>query len=318
MKKGFRVEEFVEEKVQEIKNAVGEGKAVVATSGGVDSTTCAVLAHRALGDRLTAVFLDDGLMREKEPEEVTAFLRKLGLQVRLLRVARWFFEALRGIEDPEEKRKAFRETFYRVLGLTVGALGANFLVQGTIAADIKETVGGVKTQHNILGQIGIGPQTYGFAVLEPLRDLYKPEVREVAKALGLPRELFERMPFPGPGLATRVVGEVTPERVAVVRKATVIVEEEIASLRKDPAHPFQAFAVLLSDKATGIREGRRAFGEIIVVRVVDSRDAMRATPTEIPSAIRYRIVTQILKELPSVVRVLFDETPKPPGTIEYV
>jgi GMP synthase (glutamine-hydrolysing) len=192
--------------------------------------------------------------------------------------------------------------------------GARFLVQGTIAADIIETKGGVKTQHNILDQIGISAEDqYGYKLIEPLRDLFKHQVREVAKELGLPESIHQRMPFPGPGLATRVVGEVTPERVDVVRKATEIVEEEIVGLK-----PFQAFAVLLSDKGTGIDEGKRLFGDIIIVRSVESRDAMTAEPTPIPWETLMTISRRITAELPNVVRVAYEITPKPPATIEYI
>lgn len=309
---------FIEEKIREIRAEVGDGRAIVATSGGVDSATCAILVHKALGKRLTAVFIDDGLMRESEPEAVMASLRKLGLTVRLVEAKNRFFEALKGLEDPEEKRRAFRETFYRVLGKVVQDEEATHLIQGTIAADVAETKGGIKTQHNVLAQIGIDPSEYGFSVIEPLKDLYKPEVREVAQVLDLPKELFERMPFPGPGLALRVIGEVAPVRVEIVRAATQIVEEEILPLRIDPTHPFQALAVLLKDRSTGVVKGKRAFGDIIVVRVVDSEDAMTATPTDVPREIRNRIVGGITREIPSVVRVLFDETPKPPSTIEYI
>jgi GMP synthase (glutamine-hydrolysing) len=236
--------------------------------------------------------------------------------VHLIEVQEEFFKAFRGIIDPEEKRKAFRNTFYSVLGRAVKESGAKFLLQGTIAADISETQRGVKTQHNILEQIGIDPQIYGFNVIEPLRDLYKEGVREVAKGLGLPQEIFARMPFPGPGLATRIIGEVTPERVAVVRRAVKIVEEEV-----EPLKPFQAFAVLLSDKATGVtgtEEGRRSFGDIVVVRSVESKDAIRAEVTEIPWNLLRKIQKRIIAEIPSVTKVLYDLTPKPPSTIEYI
>ena len=188
------------------------------------------------------------------------------------------------------------------------------MFQGTIATDVKETVGGVKTQHNVLEQIGVDPQQWGLEeVMEPLLELYKPEVRIVAKELGLPRERYARMPFPGPGLMTRVIGEVTPERVAVVKKAHVIVEEETRQF-----NAFQSFAVLLSDKATGLRGDKRAFGDILVVRSVDSKDALTATPTQISWDVLMRIEKRIISEIPSVVKVLYDISGKPPSTIEYI
>jgi GMP synthase (glutamine-hydrolysing) len=307
---------FIEEKINEIRRRVGSEKAINALSGGVDSSAVTLLGHRAIGDRLKTVFIDTGVMREGEPEMVVETFKKFGVTVHLIEVQEEFFKAFRGIIDPEEKRKAFRNTFYSVLGRAVKESGAKFLLQGTIAADISETQRGVKTQHNILEQIGIDPQIYGFNVIEPLRDLYKEGVREVAKGLGLPQEIFARMPFPGPGLATRIIGEVTPERVAVVRRAVKIVEEEV-----EPLKPFQAFAVLLSDKATGVtgtEEGRRSFGDIVVVRSVESKDAIRAEVTEIPWNLLRKIQKRIIAEIPSVTKVLYDLTPKPPSTIEYI
>ena len=307
---------FIEEKMSEIRQRVGSAKAINALSGGVDSSAVTLLGHRAIGDRLKTVLIDTGVMREREPESVVEIFKRIGMTVHLIEAQEEFFRALKGIIDPEEKRKAFRNIFYIVLGRAVKEGGATFLLQGTIAADISETRRGVKTQHNILEQIGIDPQIYGFQVIEPLRELYKDGVREVAKALGLPQEIFERMPFPGPGLATRIIGEVTPERVAVVRKAVKIVEEEV-----EPLKPFQAFAVLLSDQATGVtgsEEGRRSFGDIIAIRSVESRDAIRAEVTEIPWELLKKIQKRIVAEIPSVNKVLYDLTPKPPSTIEYI
>lgn len=305
---------FIEEKIREIRETVGAGKAISALSGGVDSSTCTVLAHRAVGARLKVVFIDDGLMREGEAEEVREIFSGLGIRVDIVGAQAEFFRALKGKPDPEEKRKAFRDTFYSVFGKEVKKSEAKFLVQGTIAADIIETKGGVKTQHNILEQIGIDPEKgFGFRVVEPLKDLFKHEVRKVAKVLGLPEKITNRMPFPGPGLATRVVGEVTPERVSLVRKATRIVEQELK-----PVKPFQAFAVLLSDKGTGIEEGKRKFGDIIVIRSVESRDAMTAEASRVPWKIMARISRRITEEIPEVVRVAYELTSKPPATIEYV
>lgn len=308
----MRVKQFIQKQTLEIKKKVGNQKALVACSGGVDSFTCAVLAHQALRKQLVAVFIDNGLMRNGEPEIVIKTLREFGVKTKLVRARAKFFKALKGRADPEGKRKAFRNIFYKILGRVVKTEKAKFLIQGTIKADIIETQGGVKTQHNVLEQIGIDPQKYGLNVLEPLKDLFKPEVRQVAKALGLPEEVSERMPFPGPGLATRIVGEVTPRRVKTVREATKIVEEELKKLK-----PFQAFAVLLSDKATGVKGRRRAFGNIIVIRCVDSLDAMTAKPFDISFKVLQKIQERITK-IPSVVRVCYDLTPKPPATIEYI
>lgn len=310
----LNVKEFIEQKVTEIKDTVGSGRAISALSGGVDSSTCTVLAHRSLGKRLDVIYIDDGLMREDEDKYVSRVFSEMGIQVEVINARSDFFSALRGLTDPEEKRKAFRNKFYEVFGEAVLKSKAKYLIQGTIAADIIETKGGVKTQHNILEQIGIDSEEgYGFRVIEPLKELFKHQVREVAKALGLPKELYKRMPFPGPGLCTRVIGEVTEERVRKVSKATQIVEEEILVLE-----PFQAFAVLLSDKGTGIQEGKRNFGEIMIIRCVESRDAMTAEPTKVPWKILKRIAKRITEEIPSVARVAYEITPKPPATIEYI
>jgi GMP synthase (glutamine-hydrolysing) len=314
----FEAKKFVDEQTAELKRSLkGKGKAVSALSGGVDSSTATVLAHRAVGASLIPVFIDDGLMREGEAKKVVREFKALGVRVRVLKASKRFFRALKGKPDPEEKRKAFRNVFYRVLGEFVGKNKARFLVQGTIAADILETKRGVKTQHNVLKQIGVNPKKYGFEVVEPLKTLFKPQVRRAAKALGFSRAFFERMPFPGPALATRVVGEVTPAKIKVVRKATKIVEEEVARA-KPKLKPFQAFAVLLSEKATGLKKGRRAFGEIVVVRSVDSSDALTASPTRMPFSVLQKIQARITREIPSVIKVVYDVTPKPPSTIEFV
>jgi GMP synthase (glutamine-hydrolysing) len=310
----MKVKDFIEEKVADIKKTVGQERAISALSGGVDSSTCTVLAWRALGDRLKVIFIDDGLMREGEPEQVRTVFGKLGINVDIVNAQDEFFAALAGKTDPEEKRKAFRQAFYSVFGREVLRSGAKFLVQGTIAADIIETKGGIKTQHNILEQIGIDPEKgFGFKVIEPIKELFKPEVRRIAKELGLPESIYGRMPFPGPGLMARVLGEVTPERTAVVRQATKIVEDEIKRFK-----PFQAFAVLLSDRGTGVEEGKRKFGSIIIIRSVESRDAMKAKPTAIPWDLLMKMSHRIIKEIPSVTRVAYEVTPKPPATIEYI
>lgn len=305
---------FISRHVEAIKSTVGADRAISALSGGVDSSVCTLLAARALGKQLKSIFIDDGLMREDEPKTVQKIFAKLKVKVDICDAKSEFFAALKGKLDPEEKRKAFRDTFYSVFGREVRKSGARFLVQGTIKPDIIETKGGVKTQHNILEQIGIDPQKgYGFRLIEPLVELFKPQVREVARALGLPPEISERMPFPGPGLSARVVGEVTPDRVALVRRATRIVEEEFAPLK-----PFQAFAVLLADQGTGIQKGKRKFGPIIIIRSVESQDAMTAEATPAPWDVLARTTKRILKDLQAVTRVAYELTPKPPATIEYI
>ena len=225
-----------------------------------------------------------------------------------------FLAALKGLTDPEEKRNAVTHTFYsNVFGRLVRETGATFLLHGTILTDIEETVAGIKRQHNILTQVGIDPEKeYGYKVLEPLQTLRKDGVRKVAKILGLPAEITKRIPFPGPALATRIVGEVTEERLEIVREATAIVEEELAKTRA-----FQYLAVLLKDKATGIRENKREFGQIIVVRCINSVDARTATPTKLSWEKLHRISRRITS-IRGVNRCLYDLTPKPPATVEYI
>jgi len=305
---------FIDDQVDEIRKAVGDGKAISALSGGVDSSVSTILAHRALGRRLKSVFIDNGLMRTGEPEEVVGVFSGLGIPVEVADKKKEFFAALKGKTDPEEKRKAFRYAFYKAFGREVMKSKARFLIQGTIAADIIETQKGVKTQHNILEQIGIDPEGgFGFKVIEPIKDLFKHEVREVGRALGLPAAIYGRMPFPGPALATRIIGEVTVEKVDIIRKATRIVEEELEAVK-----PFQAFAVLMNDMGTGIEAGSRKFGRIIIIRSVESRDAMTAQPTRLPWERLMKVTARIIEEVPGVTRVAYELTPKPPATIEYI
>lgn len=305
---------FINEQIGDIKKSVGEGLAINALSGGVDSSVVTVLGHRALGDRLKTVFIENGLMRQGEPQRVVKIFAEMGIPVQLIDAKKEFLEALRGLTDPEEKRNAITRTFYAtVFGKLVREIGAKHLLHGTILTDIEETVAGIKRQHNILSQIGINPEKeYGYQVLEPLKTLRKDGVREVAKALGLPPEITQRIPFPGPALATRIIGEVTEERLATVRAATAIVEEEL----KDTG-AFQYLAVLLNDRATGIVKGKREFGQMIVVRCIQSLDARIATPVELPWEKLKRICERITA-IPDVNRCLYDLTPKPPATIEYI
>ncbi|MGQ9636510.1 MAG: GMP synthase (glutamine-hydrolyzing) [Thermodesulfobacteriota bacterium] len=305
---------FVEEQIDEIRRSVGNHLAINALSGGVDSSVVTVIGHRALGERLKTVFIDNGLMREGEAEQVLNLFAKIGIRVELVDAKREFLNALKGLTDPEEKRNAITKTFYsKVFGRLVRESGAKFLLHGTILTDIEETVAGIKRQHNILYQIGIDPEKeFGYHVLEPLKTLRKDGVREVAKVLGLPPQITQRIPFPGPALAARIVGEVTEERLATVRAATSIVEKELQD-----TGAFQYMAILLNDRATGIREGKRELGQIIVVRCIHSVDARTAYPVELPWEKLERLCKQITS-LPGVNRCLYDITPKPPATIEYV
>ncbi len=225
----LNVEEFINQKVQEISSIVGEELAINALSGGVDSSVVTMLGHKALGARLKTYFVDNGIMREGEPEKIVSLFKELGVNVELFDGKKEFFDAFRGITDPEEKREAVTQTFYKdIFGKLARESSAKYLFQGTILTDVDETVAGIKRQHNVFAQLGIDPQeTFGYKIIEPLIQLRKPAVRMLAKALGLPEEIYERPPFPGPALAARVIGEITPERIETVRKATKITEEEL-------------------------------------------------------------------------------------------
>jgi GMP synthase (glutamine-hydrolysing) len=301
----MNVERFIEAAISDIRRDV-KGRAIIGLSGGVDSSVCAVLAHRAIGDRLVPVYVDSGLMRQFESDRIEELFRQIGL-VRINAEER-FLDALRGVTDPEEKRMIVGETFIRIFEGEAKKIGADCLIQGTIYPDRIESEGGIKSHHNVGGL----PSTMEFShIIEPLRDLYKDEVREVARALGLPMEISERMPYPGPGLAVRIVGEVTREKLAIVREANAIVEEEVSGFA-----PWQAFAAVLG-MATGVKGDNRIYGWVVVVRAVSSRDAMTADVMELPWPVLRRISSRITGEIPSVARVVYDLTPKPPGTIEF-
>ena len=306
---------FIEEKVEEIRGAVGGGTAINALSGGVDSSAVTMLGHRALGKRLRTVFIDNGIMRQGEPERVARLFRKLRVGVEVVDAQQEFFAALRGITDPEEKREAITRTFYKsVFGRIVRESGARHLLQGTILTDVDETVAGIKRQHNVFEQLGIDPQeAFGYRILEPLIQLRKDGVRKVGKALGLPAEVFRRMPFPGPALSARVIGEATPERIETVRRATEVVEKILGKTRA-----FQYLAILHEDRVTGMRGGKRDFGRQIEVRCWDSVDARVAKPTRLPFATLERLAREILRKVPGVVSVTYNIAEKPPSTIEAV
>ena len=306
---------FVAEKTKEIASIVGQGTAVNALSGGVDSAAVTMLAHRALGERVKTYFVENGIMREGEPQRVVSIFASLGVPVELVDARDAFFKALRGLTDPEQKRQAITDTFYKdVLARLVRSGGAKHLLHGTNYTDVEETVAGIKRQHNILEQLGIDTQKeYGYKVVEPLVELRKPGVRLVAKELGLPEEIYARPPFPGPALAARVIGEVTPARVEVVRKATKIVEELLAGSRA-----FQYLAILHEDRVTGIRGGKREFGWQIEVRCFESKDAVTATPTRLPFETLERLGERIPAEVPGVVSVTYNISRKPPTTIEAI
>jgi len=306
---------FIRDQVESIRTSVGDGTAVVALSGGVDSSVTTMLGHQALGRQLKAYFIENGIMRAGEPQAIVATFKRLGVPVELADAKAHFFSALKGITDPEEKREAITQTFYKtVFGPLVKAGGAKFLLQGTNYTDVEETVAGIKRQHNVLAQLGIDTQqVYGYHVLEPVIQLRKTAVRRVGKALGLPKVIYDRPPFPGPALAARVIGEVTPERIATVRAATKIVEEVLARTKA-----FQYLAILHEDRVTGIRNGRREFGYQIEVRCWESTDAITATPTRLHWPTLDRLAKRITTEVPGVVSVTYNITRKPPSTIEAV
>jgi GMP synthase (glutamine-hydrolysing) len=306
---------FIAEKVKDIRTSVGDGTAISALSGGVDSSTVTMLGHRALGKRLKSVFIQNGIMREGEPERVVGLFRKMGVAVDVMDAQQDFFAALKGITDPEEKREAITQTFYKnVFGRLVRDSGVKVLLQGTILTDVDETVAGIKRQHNVFEQMGIDPEkAFGYRILEPLVQLRKDGVRKLGRALGLPAEVFKRIPFPGPALSARVIGEVTPERIATVRKATVVVERVLKGQKA-----FQYMAILHDDRVTGMRDGKRDFGQQIEVRCWDSLDARTATPTKLSFEILEKVANAILREVPGVVSVTYNIAPKPPSTIEAV
>ena len=311
----LNTENFISEKVEDIQSVVKDGMAINALSGGVDSSTVTMLGHRALGDRLKTVFIENGLMRKGEADKVVDLFKRLGVKVDVIDAKNEFLSALKGVTDPEEKREAITQTFYKdIFGRLVKESGAKHLLQGTILTDIDETVAGIKRQHNVFEQLGIDPQAaFGYQIIEPLIQLRKDGVRLVGAAQGLPEEAFNRIPFPGPALAARVIGAITPERIETVRKATSVVER----LLKDTG-AFQYMAILHKDRVTGMRDGLRDFGQQIEVRCWDSVDARVATPTPLSYEILEELASEIIREVPGIVSVTYNIAPKPPSTIEAV
>jgi len=311
----FDAEKFVKEVVEKLKKEV-KGRAIIAASGGVDSTVAAKLGSMALGKNLTAVYVDTGLMREGEGEFVKRLFEKMDLDFVYIDAKEEFLNALKGVSDPEKKRKIIGEKFVRVFERVAKEKKAEYLIQGTIAPDWIESGGGlrdtIKTHHNVGGL----PPDMKLKVVEPLRDLYKDEVRQVARYLGL--EVAERQPFPGPGLAVRVIGEVDEEKIEIVRKACAIVEEEIEeACKKGLKKPWQYFAVLLPVRSVGVRGDVRAYGYTVAIRCVDSVDAMTASYSKLPHDLLERIATRITNEIKEVNRVVYDISNKPPATIEW-
>jgi len=314
----WKMEDFIDSAIREIKQAIGDSKAIIALSGGIDSSTITALAARAIGKNLTAVFVDHGFLRQNEPEFVKKTFENFGINLVLVEARERFLRKLKGVTDPERKRRIIGEEFIRVFEEEAKRVGAEYLIQGTIYPDriesgFRKFSDKIKTHHNVAGL----PTKIEFkAVVEPLRDLYKDEVRKVAARLGLPKEIVWRQPFPGPGLAVRVIGEVTREKLDILRKADKIVTDEIERAGLDGGL-WQYFAVLTDTKSTGVKGDARAYGCTIAVRAVESREAMTASFAKIPYEVLERISTRITNEIPQVVRVVYDITHKPPATIEW-
>jgi len=313
----FDAERFIEKTVAKLKEDVTK-KALIAFSGGVDSTVSAVLVNRAIGNQLIAVNVDTGYMRKNEPENVKKMMKELGLNFRFVDANKEFYHALKGVEDPEKKRKIIGEKFIRIFERVAEEEQIEYLVQGTIAPDWIESGGGlrdtIKSHHNVGGL----PKTMKLKLVEPLKDLYKDEVRKVARILHL--KVSERQPFPGPGLAIRIIGEATPERTELVREACDIVEKEIehAVEKGLMEKPWQYFAVLIPIKTVGVHGDKRAYGNTIAIRAVQSVDAMTCHYSTIPHEVLDTISTKITNTLKEKVnRIVYDVTNKPPGTVEW-
>lgn len=302
--------EFIKESIKNIKKEIGDDKAVIALSGGIDSSVCSVLVKEAIGDNLTAVFVNHGLLREGEVEEVcTTFEDRLNFIY--VDASNEFLDALNGVNDPEEKRKIIGKVFIDVFEREAEKIQAKFLVQGTIAPDWIESEGKIKSHHNLAL-----PRGMVLKIVEPVRELYKDEVREIGLELNLPEKLIYRQPFPGPGLAVRVIGTLTKGKLAICRKADAIVREEIilANLQKEL---WQYFAVLTDTKVTGVKGDQRDFGYLVVLRLVASVDAMTAYVPELPWEAIRTISRRITSEISEVTHVSLSISDKPPSTIEF-
>jgi GMP synthase (glutamine-hydrolysing) len=301
------VESFIDEAKTEIEDEIGDDDAIIALSGGVDSSTAAALAYEAIGDQLTPVYVDTGLMRKGETEQIRETFDYMD-SLRIVDAKDRFLEELSGVTDPEEKRHIIGEQFIREFEREARDAGADHLVQGTIYPDRIESEGNIKSHHNVGGL----PDVIDFdGIVEPVRDLYKDEVREVARALDLEEIVAERMPFPGPGLAVRIIGEVTEEKLEVAREANHVVEEEL-----EEYEPWQALAAVIG-KATGVKGDNRVHGWVVAIRSVESRDGMTARAQELDWDTLQRIQSRITGTQDNVSRVLYDVTHKPPATIEY-
>jgi len=316
----WTMKSFIHDSVKKIKEKTGEGRAICALSGGVDSSTAAVLVHRAIGDRLTCIFVNNGLLRKGEPEQVLQTFREhFHIPLQYVNAQERFLRCLQGVEEPEEKRRRVGEEFIRIFEEEARKLGKiEFLVQGTLYPDVIESTSTrgpsstIKTHHNVGGL----PPDLKFRLIEPLRELFKDEVRELARELGIPEITWERHPFPGPGLAVRILGEVTPERLVILREADAIVEEEVKKAGFY-SQLWQAFAVLLPIKTVGVMGDERTYERVIALRAVTSSDAMTADWAHLPYDLLGRISNRIINEVKGINRVVYDISSKPPSTIEW-
>ena len=309
---------FAKDSISEIKRIVGNEKAIIALSGGIDSSTAALLASKALGKNLVAVFVDHGFMREGEAEEIRNVFKSSGLSLTIVDAKKQFMNKLKGVKDPEEKRRIIGNEFIKVFEKIAEKIKANYLLQGTIYPDRIESGSTrhsekIKTHHNVGGI----PDKIKFKkIIEPLRDLYKDEVRNVAEELGMPKYIVRRQPFPGPALAVRIIGEVTEKKIEIVKKADRIVAQEIEKSGLSE-NLWQYFAILTDTKTTGVKGDARAYGYTVAIRAVESKEAMTANFAKLPYEVLETISTRITNEIPEVSRVVYDITHKPPSTIEW-
>jgi GMP synthase (glutamine-hydrolysing) len=316
----WTMDSIIDTQVAAIRAQVGNARAICGLSGGVDSSVAAALVHKAIGAQLTCVYVDTGLMRKGESEQVVEmFQRNMGIELIHVRAGEKFFDKLAGVIEPEAKRKAIGELFVRIFEENTGGVtDAEFLVQGTLYPDVIESGGSdgtasvIKSHHNVGGL----PEDMTLKLVEPLRTLFKDEVRKLGSELGLPDEMVWRQPFPGPGLGVRIIGEVTPERVATLQEADAIVREEVrlAGLEREI---WQAFAVLADIRSVGVMGDERTYGHPIIIRAVTSDDAMTADWARLPYDLLEKMSNRIINEVPGINRVVYDVTSKPPGTIEW-